>query len=91
MKLTHRELVKKVAQNARLEVEIVSKVLKALHFAITDAIEKEGDVVYIQNIGSFTLKKRKGKYDILSGEPRITEDKMYISFKPSRGLKIWKV
>lgn len=90
MKLTHRELVKKIAQNSRLSEDTVNKVLKALHFSITDAIEKEGDVVYLQNIGSFTLKRRKGKVDTLTGEPRITDDKMYISFKPSRGLKIWK-
>jgi nucleoid DNA-binding protein len=91
LKLTHRELVKKVAQNARLDEETVNKVFKALHFAITDAIEKEGDIVYLQNIGSFTLKRRKGKTDILTGVPRKTDDKMYIAFRPSRGLKIWKI
>lgn len=91
MKLPHSELVKKIAQNARMSEKDTDTFLKALHFAITDAIEDEGDVVYLQNIGSFTLKRRKGKTDMLSGELKKRDDKMYISFKPSKGLKIWKV
>lgn len=91
MKLTHKELVKKISQNSRVDEDIVNRVLKALHFSITDAIETEGDIVYLQNIGSFTLRRRKGKVDVLTGTPRETEDKLYISFRPSRGLKIWRV
>ncbi len=91
MKLPHSELVKKVAQNARMSEEDTDRFLKALHFSITDAIETEGDVVYLQNIGSFTLRRRKGKKDMLSGIEIQRGDKMYISFKPSKGLKIWKV
>ena len=91
MKLQHSELVKKVAQNARMSEKDTDTFLKALHFSITDAIEKEDDVVYIQNIGSFKLKRRKGKIDKLSGSNIKREDKMYIAFKPSKGLKIWKV
>ncbi len=91
MKLPHSELVKKIAQNARMSESDTDRFLKALHFSITDAIEKEGDVVYLQNIGSFTLKRRKGKVDRLSGKEIKRDDKMFISFKPSKGLKIWKV
>jgi len=91
LKLPHSELVKKIAQNARMSERDTATFLKALHFAITDAIEKEGDTVYLQNIGSFTLKRRKGKKDKLSGEEIQREDKLYIAFKPSKGLKIWKI
>jgi len=90
MKLPHSELVKKVAQNARMSESETDRFLKALHFAITDAIETDGDTVYLQNIGSFTLKRRKGKVDKLSGKSIKREDKMFIAFKPSKGLKIWK-
>ena len=91
MKLPHSELVKKVAQNARMSELATDKFLKALHFAITDAITEEGDIVYLQNIGSFTLKRRSGKVDKLSGVEIKRDDKMYISFKPSKGLRIWEV
>lgn len=90
MKLPHSELVKKVAQNARMSESDTDRFLKALQFSITDAIETEGDTVYIQNIGSFTLRRRVGKIDRLSGKPIKRDDKMFISFKPSKGLKIWK-
>ena len=90
MKLPHSELVKKVAQNARMSESDTDRFLKALQFSITDAIEKEGDTVYLQNIGSFTLKRRIGKTDELSGKPMKREDKMFIAFKPSKGLKIWE-
>jgi len=91
MKFPHSELVKKIAQNARMSECDTNKFIKALHFSIIDAMEKEGDVVYLQNIGSFTLKKRKGKIDKLSGKKIKRDDKMHIAFKPSKGLKIWKV
>lgn len=91
MKLPHSELVKKIAQNARMSEKDTAVFLKALHFAITDAIEEEGDTVYLQNIGSFTLKRRRGKVDKLSGREIKRDDKMYIAFKPSKGLKIWKI
>ena len=89
--MPHSELVKKIAQNARMSEKDTAVFLKALHFAITDAIEEEGDTVYLQNIGSFTLKRRRGKVDKLSGREIKRDDKMYIAFKPSKGLKIWKI
>ena len=75
MKLPHSELVKKIAQNARMSEDDTDRFLKALQFSIVDAIEKEGDKVYIQNIGSFTLKRRAGKIDKLSGAEKQREDK----------------
>jgi len=90
MKLPHSELVKKIAQNARMSESDTDRFLKALQFSITDAIQEEGDIVYIQNIGSFTLKRRAGKIDKLSGSAVKRDDKMFISFKPSKGLTIWE-
>ena len=91
MKLTHRELIKKVSQNTRMDYEEVDFFMKALQFAIVDAIENEGDSVYIKNIGKFEMKKRSGKIDYLSSSPIKRDDKLYISFSPSQGLKSWKV
>ncbi len=91
MKLTHRELVKKVAQNARMSEKDTSVFIKALQFAIVDAVDEEGDCAYIKNIGKFEMKLRKGKIDKLTGVPIKREDKLYISFTPSEGLTSWKV
>jgi len=91
VKLQHRELVKKIAQNVRLDTKTVSTVLDGLHFAITDAISEEGDTVYVKNIGSFQLKRIAGKVDMLSGKPIKRDDKLRISFRPSKGLKIWNI
>jgi nucleoid DNA-binding protein len=91
MKLTHCELVKKVAQNTRMPEKDIDTFMKALQFAIVDAVEEEGDSAYIKNIGKFEMKKRRGKVDKLSGKPVKREDKMYISFTPSKGLTSWKV
>jgi len=91
MKLTHRELVKKIAQNTRMPEDTIDTFMKALQFAIVDAVENEGDCAYIKNIGKFEMKKRRGKVDKLSGAPIKREDKLYISFTPSKGLTSWKV
>jgi nucleoid DNA-binding protein len=91
MKLTHCELVKKVAQNTRMTEKDVDTFMKALQFAIVDAVEEEGDSAYIKNIGKFEMKKRRGKVDALSGKRIKRDDKLYISFTPSRGLTSWKV
>lgn len=91
MKLTHRELIRKVAQNTRATEKEISVFMQALQFAIVDAVEKEGDCVYIKNIGKFEMKTRRGKMDKLSGEPVVRSDKQYISFSPSKGLTSWKV
>ena len=91
MKLTHCELVKKIAQNTRASEKDIDMFMKALQFAIVDAVESEGDCAYIKNIGKFEMKKRRGKIDKLFGKPIKREDKMYISFTPSKGLTSWKV
>ena len=91
MKLTHCELIKKIAQNTRAPEEEVATFMKALQFAIVDAVENEGDSAYIKNIGKFEMKNRKGKVDKLSGKEIKRNDKLYISFTPSRGLTSWKV
>ena len=91
MKLTHRELTKKVAQNARMSERDADIFMKALQFAIVDAVETEGDCAYIKNIGKFEMKLRKGKVDKLRGHPIQREDKLYIAFTPSEGLTSWKV
>lgn len=91
MKLTHHELIKKIAQNTRTTEKEVGIFMQALQFSIVDAVDKEGDAVYIKNIGKFEMKKRKGKIDKLSGIPIKRDDKMYISFTPSQGLTSWKV
>ncbi len=91
MKLTHRELIKKVAQNTRTSEHDVGIFMNALQFAIVDAIEEEGDCAYVKNIGKFEMKKRKGKIDNLTGKKILREDKLYISFSPSEGLTSWKV
>ena len=91
MKLTHCELVRKVAQNTRMSEKEIDTFMKALQFAIVDAVEEEGDSAYIKNIGKFEMKKRKGKVDKLSGIAIKRDDKLYISFTPSKGLTSWKV
>ncbi len=91
MKLTHNELIKKIAQNTRTSENDVAIFMRALQFSIVDFIEKEGDSAYIKNIGKFEMKKRKGKVDSLSGERIRRKDKLFISFTPSQGLTSWKV
>ena len=89
MKLIHSELVNKIAQNTRKEPAEVDLIMDALRFSVRDALQKEGDIAYIKGIGSFSLVLRKGKVDMLTGEERMTSDKLVIQFKPSKGLSTW--
>ena len=89
MKLNHSALVEKVAQNSRFDKKDTSLFMKALRFSVIDALQKKGDVVYLQGIGKFTLILRKGKVDMLTGVKRKTKDKLVIQFTPAEGLEIW--
>ena len=91
MKLNHSELVKKIAQNSRFEVKDTSLFMKALKFSVVDDLKKEGDVVYLQGIGKFTVILRKGKKDKLNGKERKTKNKLVIVFKPAKGLVLWNI
>ncbi len=89
MKVNHSALVEKVAQNSRFESNDVAHMMKALQFSILDALQTQGDIVYLQGIGKFELVLRKGKMDNLTGVPRMTRDKLTVQFSPSKGLETW--
>ena len=91
MKLNHSALVEKVAQNSRFENGDVAHMMKALKFSILDALQVQGDIVYLQGIGKFELVLRKGKKDHLTGVPRMTRDKLTVQFTPSKGLETWNI
>ncbi len=91
MKLNNSALVEKIAQNSRFDVKDTGVFMKALRFSVIDSLQKEGDVVYLQGIGKFTLVLRKGKKDMLTGVERMTKDKLVIQFTPAEGLEIWNI
>lgn len=83
-KLRHRELSKKISRNTRIDKKDTDLMLEALPFALIDELQKEGDKVYIKNLGTFVVKLRKGKIDNLSGKPIKRRDKLVIRFEGAR-------
>ena len=65
-KVRHRELAEKLSQNTGIKVDDAMLMLKALPFCLVDSLQVEGDKVMILNIGTWEVKSRAGKMDMLS-------------------------
>jgi nucleoid DNA-binding protein len=91
-KKRHKELAEKISLNTRIKIEDVILILKALPFSLIDSLEIEGDKVYIENFGTFTVVIRKGKEDTLAAKRKRTKrrDKLVIKFSPSSNFITYK-
>ena len=88
MKTVNAELVKKIAQNIRLDPQDVKKTLDALAFAIPDCLPTVGSKVYIKNVGKFELVHVKEKKTILNEKMVTIPEQDVIVFSISKKMKI---
>ena len=83
------QLIECVAVKANVTKKVASVTVDAVWETLTDAL-KDGDSVKVPGFGNFLVKERKEKRGInpRTGEPMIHPAKSYVSFKPSKTLKV---
>ena len=83
------QLIECVAVKANVTKKVASVTVDAVWETLTEAL-KDGDSVKVPGFGNFLVKERKEKRGInpRTGEAMIHPAKSYVSFKPSKTLKV---
>lgn len=83
------QLIECVAVKANITKKVANVAVDAVWETLTDAV-KNGDSVKVPGFGNFLVKERKEKRGInpRTGEAMIHPAKSYVSFKPSKNLKV---
>ena len=83
------QLIECVALEANITKKVASETVDAVLAVITKGLA-EGDSVKIAGFGNFLVKERREKKGInpRTGEPMIHPATTYVSFKPSKTLKV---
>ena len=83
------QLVECVALEANVTKKVASETVEALLTVVGKALA-EGDSVKITGFGNFLVKERKEKRGVnpRTGEAMIHPATTYVSFKPSKTLKV---
>ena len=83
------QLVECVALEANITKKVANETVDAVLAVVSKALA-EGDSVKIAGFGNFLVKERREKRGInpRTGEPMIHPATTYVSFKPSKSLKV---
>ena len=83
------QLVECVALEANVTKKVAAETVEATLAVITKALH-EGDSVRVTGFGNFLVKERREKRGVnpRTGAPMIHPAKSYVSFKPSKNLKV---
>ena len=83
------QLVECVALEANITKKVANETVDAVLAVVSKALA-EGDSVKIAGFGNFLVKERREKRGVnpRTGEAMIHPAKSYISFKPSKNLKV---
>lgn len=85
------QLIECVALEANLTKKVAGEAVDGLFTVVAKALA-EGDSVKVAGFGNFLVKERREKRGInpRTGEPMIHPATTYVSFKPSKTLKVAK-
>lgn len=83
------QLIECVALEANLTKKVAGEAVDGLFTVVAKALA-EGDSVKVAGFGNFLVKERREKRGInpRTGEPMIHPATTYVSFKPSKSLKV---
>ena len=83
------QLIECVALEANVTKKVASETVDAVLAVVSKALS-EGDSVKVAGFGNFLVKERREKRGInpRTGEPMIHPATTYVSFKPSKSLKV---
>jgi DNA-binding protein HU-beta len=83
------QLIECVAAEANVTKKVATETVEATLAVITKALN-DGDSVRVTGFGNFLVKERREKRGVnpRTGEAMIHPAKSYVSFKPSKNLKV---
>ena len=83
------QLIECVALEANLTKKVAGEAVDGLFTVVAKALA-EGDSIKVAGFGNFLVKERREKRGInpRTGEPMIHPATTYVSFKPSKSLKV---